>query len=81
MFNNKRARKNSKKNKGSGTRSSRVLSAMLAAVMAVALLLGIPAGNMGSVQAATTLKNPRKGSNGVVTWDCIYFGNFLLRQL
>lgn len=30
-----------------------------------------------AVQAATTtLTNPQKDQNGVVTWDCIYFGNY-----
>lgn len=28
------------------------------------------------VQAAVNLQNPREDSEGVVTWDCIYFGNY-----
>ncbi len=53
-----------------------IVSMMLTAIMTVTLLTGVPAGNMMEVQAATTLQNPRRDSNGVVTWDCVYFGNY-----
>lgn len=76
MFSHKRIWRNSKRNKDSRTWSRRALSALFVTVMAVTLLSGILAGNMGSVQADTTLKNPRKDSNGVVTWDCVYFGRY-----
>lgn len=53
-----------------------ILSAVLIAVIAIPLLAGIMARDMSVTQAATTLSNPRRGSNGVVTWDCVYFGRY-----
>ena len=54
----------------------RIMSVVLAAVMAVPLLTGETAKDMSKVQAATSLKNPSIGSNGVATWDCVYFGRY-----
>ena len=53
-----------------------ILAAFLAVVMAVPLLTGGAHKDMSKVQAAATLNNPRKGSNGVVTWDLVYFGRY-----
>lgn len=44
--------------------------------MVLALLVGVPVKKMSSVEATTPLSNPRRDSNGVVTWDCVYFGNY-----
>lgn len=52
------------------------LSALLAMALAVTLFASISAGSMESVRAATTLNNPRTSSDGVVTYDCVYFGNY-----
>lgn len=54
----------------------RILAAFLATVMAVPLLTGVMHKDMSKVQAAATLNTPRKGSNGVVTWDLVYFGRY-----
>ncbi|MDE5778300.1 MAG: hypothetical protein K2I10_07365, partial [Lachnospiraceae bacterium] len=54
----------------------RILAAFLVTVMAVPLLTGVMHKDMSKVQAAATLNNPRKGSNGVVTWDLVYFGRY-----
>ena len=55
----------------------RILSGMLTGIMVITLLTGIPMGEAGIVNAARrTLKNPSKNSIGVVTWDCVYFGNY-----
>ena len=54
----------------------RILSVVLAAVMVVPLLTGVTAKDMSKVEAAAALHNPSKGSNGVVTWDCVYFGRY-----
>ena len=53
-----------------------ILTAVLATVIACPLLSGGSIKDMSKAQAATTLSNPRKGSNGVVTWDCVYFGRY-----
>ena len=52
-----------------------LLSVLLGVIIAVTLFAGIPAKNMSKVQAATTPSNPVR-SNGMVTYDCIYFGNY-----
>ncbi len=50
---------------------------ILIGVMAVVLLVGLPFGSAGEVNAARrTLKNPSRDSEGIVTWDCVYFGNY-----
>ena len=54
----------------------RILSTVLAVVITFPLLAGIAAKDMSKVQAAATLRNPRKAANGVVTWDCVYFGRY-----
>ena len=63
-----------KRNNGNLT-GKRLLSVLLGAIIAVTLFAGIPAKNMSKVQAATTPGNPVR-SNGKVTYDCIYFGNY-----
>lgn len=54
----------------------RILSTVLAAVVTFPLLVGMVAKDMSKVQAAATLRNPRRADNGVVTWDCVYFGRY-----
>lgn len=54
----------------------RILSTVLAAVVTFPLLVGMAAKDMSKVQAAATLRNPRRADNGVVTWDCVYFGRY-----
>lgn len=51
------------------------LAVIFIAVMAVTLLGGILEKDMSMVQAAT-LNNPRMDRKGVMTWDCVYFGNY-----
>lgn len=53
-----------------------ILSGVLAAVIAIPLMTGIAAKDMSKVQAATTLHNPRRAEDGLVTWDCVYFGRY-----
>lgn len=48
---------------------------LLSGVMALSLLMGIPFNEMNKVEAAS-LNNPSKDGNGVVTWDCVYFGKY-----
>jgi len=57
-------------------KSKRVMSIVLTVIMVVSLLVGMPMAEFSEVQAASTLNNPRTGSNGVVTWDCVYFGRY-----
>ncbi|MDE6626907.1 MAG: leucine-rich repeat domain-containing protein [Lachnospiraceae bacterium] len=76
MYNRIRTCKTSKRNNIKEKQGRKSLSTLLASVLAITLLSGIPVGNMGSVQAATTLNNPRISSDGVVTWDCVYFGSY-----
>lgn len=54
----------------------RILKFFLATAMAVPLLAGVTAKDISKVQASTTLNNPRKAGNGVVTWDLVYFGRY-----
>lgn len=53
----------------------RMLSSVLTAIVAGALLTGGGRGDMSEAQAAASLANPRT-NNGVVTWDCVYFGRY-----
>lgn len=53
----------------------RILAAAIALVIAFPLMAGVTAKDMSDVQAATTLRGPRKSGN-VVTWDCVYFGRY-----
>lgn len=55
---------------------SRLAATFFTMVLVVSLFAGIPAKDLGQAEAATTLSNPRTDSNGVVTWDCVYFGNY-----
>lgn len=54
----------------------RLLAILLTTAMTVTLLAGIPAGDMGEAQASSILSNPRTDSDGVVTYDCVYFGSY-----
>ena len=55
----------------------RLLAGMLFGIMVIVMSAGLPLGNGGEVNAARrTLKNPSRNSDGVVTWDCVYFGNY-----
>lgn len=54
----------------------RILTAVLTTVIAFPLLSGGNIKGMSEVQAAVTLNNPSKSSNGTVTWDCVYFGRY-----
>lgn len=56
--------------------TKRISAVLLTGVMLVSILVGVPAGEMREVEAATTLQNPKRDSNNVVTWDCVYFGNY-----
>ena len=53
-----------------------ILTTVLAAVIAFPMLLGGSVKELSKAQAATKLNNPSKASNGVVTWDCVYFGRY-----
>ncbi len=58
---------------------NRKMRKRLAVFLILALIAGIlPAGKGVPVSGAggRGLKNPRKDSDGVVTWDCVYFGNY-----
>ncbi|MBR1865080.1 MAG: bacterial Ig-like domain-containing protein, partial [Lachnospiraceae bacterium] len=59
-----------------GMRRWKLLSVLLMTAMIGSLLTGVPHRMDSKVQAAQTLKNPRKSTNGVVTWDCVYFGRY-----
>lgn len=55
----------------------RVLTRILTGIMILTLLSGMPMGIGESVSAARrTLVGPSKDKEGVVTWDCVYFGNY-----
>ncbi|MDD5948738.1 MAG: DUF6273 domain-containing protein, partial [Lachnospiraceae bacterium] len=54
--------------KNTGRRLGAILLTMLLAVSTFTM-------NLTNARA-TTLSNPRTDSNGVVTWDCVYFGNY-----
>ena len=59
------------------TTGKKILTGVLTAIMAFILLVGAPMGKNGMVNAAErTLKAPSKNGDGVVTWDCVYFGNY-----
>lgn len=55
--------------------SKRILPVLLTAIMTITLFAGISTKDMSKVQAAATLSSPRI-SDGTVTYDCIYFGNY-----
>ena len=56
---------------------NRLLIGVLTGVMVIVMSAGLSLGNGGEVNAARrTLKNPSRNSDGVVTWDCVYFGNY-----
>lgn len=56
--------------------SKSILPVLFTTIMTITLFVGIPTKDMPKVQAATTLSNPRIDSDGTVTYDCIYFGNY-----
>ncbi|MDE6760666.1 MAG: hypothetical protein K2J90_08300 [Lachnospiraceae bacterium] len=45
-------------------------------IVAVILLTGMLVRNMKKAENAVTLNNPKQDSDGVVTWDCVYFGSY-----
>lgn len=49
---------------------------VLSAMLAIPMLSGIPTGGMDKVSASTMPTNPKKAANGVVTWDCVYYGRY-----
>lgn len=51
------------------------LLAFILAILAVLTYIDLPTSNL-DVQAAETLSDPRIASDGVATWDCIYFGRY-----
>ena len=58
-------------------KSKKLFVAFLAVLMLFALIPIMPSAEISSVEAAETkLKNPRKDSNGEVTYDCVWFGSY-----
>ena len=56
-----------------------VLKRSIAILMTLAMVLSLPTGITTSRQAQAAdygLNNPTTDSNGVTTWDCVYFGNY-----
>lgn len=57
------------------------LTSALALFLSIILLLSITTGHIPVVAGAdaqnSSLSNPSIDKNGVTTWDCIYFGNYL----
>ncbi|MGN0153936.1 MAG: DUF6273 domain-containing protein [Lachnospiraceae bacterium] len=54
----------------------KLLFAIYAGIMLISLEVIVHGRNISVVEAATTLQNPSIDSEGVVTWDCIYFGDY-----
>ena len=55
------------------------LKRSIAILMTLAMVLSLPTGITTSRQAQAAdygLNNPTTDSNGVTTWDCVYFGNY-----
>ena len=55
------------------------LKRSIAILMTLAMVLSLPTGITMSRQAQAAdygLNNPTTDSNGVTTWDCVYFGNY-----
>ncbi len=57
---------------------------LLSFVLTFAMILSVCTWNLGgdtikaeAAETAVTLSNPRKDSNGNVTYDCVWFGNYL----
>lgn len=51
----------------------------IAALMTLAMILSLESGVIMPRKARAAdygLKNPTTDSNGVTTWDCVYFGNY-----
>ncbi len=70
-------RKNEKTvQKMTSKRFKNVFTILLTAVMLLTLIPIMPTGGMENVEASTTLRNPRKDSNGEVTYDCVWFGSY-----
>ncbi len=57
-------------------RSKKLFAAFLTVIMLFTLIPIMPADGMKNVEASATLKNPRRGSNGKVTYDCVWFGSY-----
>ena len=56
-------------------KTKRLLAGLLALVMVLSLC-EITLGQSTPAKAAVSLQNPTTDGNGVITWDCIYFGNY-----
>ncbi len=58
----------------------KTLKKMIAAIMTVVILLGMCSWNLDSntkmAEASEALRNPRRDTNGVVTYDCVWFGRY-----
>lgn len=54
-------------------KGKRLISLTVCLLMVATLMIPM---NVSKVSAATTLQNPRTASDGVVTWDCVYFGHY-----
>ncbi|MBE5923159.1 MAG: leucine-rich repeat domain-containing protein [Lachnospiraceae bacterium] len=59
-----------------GFTKKKVASVLMATMLAIPMLSGAMTGDMSKVSASATPSNPRKDSNGVVTWDLVYFGRY-----
>ncbi len=58
-------------------RSKKLFAVILTVLMLFTLIPIMPSDKISSVEAAETkLKNPRRDSNGEVTYDCVWFGSY-----
>lgn len=81
--NRKRKKQNAKRkgeNKGNMRRKNTILMkswmVILSLIFGIILTERVSSKEMFTVRAETVLQNPRTDSDGVTTWDCIYFGNY-----
>ena len=61
----------------------RIWKRLLSFVLTFAMILSVCTWNLGgdaikagAAETAVTLSNPRKDSNGNVTYDCVWFGRY-----
>ncbi len=54
----------------------KMFAAFLAVIMLFTLMPVMSTGGMENVEASTTLRNPRKDSNGETIYDCVWFGSY-----
>ncbi len=59
-----------------GKRFKRILTILLTAVMLLTLIPIMSTDGMENVEASAILRNPRRDSNGEVTYDCVWFGSY-----